>query len=185
MANRLAADGAEASSREASLLRSPSATPFATARRGGLRGCKPTPTLPVGIHKPSRCSCCVPACSESKVRSLARLALPEIKMSEPLSAAELDEFVRDLPRPSLPLHRCSRLTLTMGMRTVVRSVSYVLILSSTCDVFTERKGRGFDGTGVRPAMADLRYPREGRLLHSFDLAKIVSTPSKHQFVSFR
>ncbi len=31
------------------------------------------------------------------------LALPEIEMSEPLSAAELDELARDLPHPSLPL----------------------------------------------------------------------------------
>lgn len=37
------------------------------------------------------------------MRSLGRLALPEIEMSEPLSAAELDELARDLPHPSLPL----------------------------------------------------------------------------------
>jgi len=37
------------------------------------------------------------------VWSLGRLALPEIEMSEPLSAAELDDLAAELSQHSLPL----------------------------------------------------------------------------------
>lgn len=54
------------------------------------------------VHSGFICSRCVLNQSESWVRPLGRLALPEIKMSEPLSATELDDLTAALSHRSLP-----------------------------------------------------------------------------------